>query len=173
MNTEIEHLTSLGRRFELEIFGETIPLTSEQAGRIPQLSFADSLDHAEKNAAHKLCDGTWNPRSPPTMIALELRQKVQDALRLPPTFMVELVKTLGTPIDIYWGVDGYFRLSGTGIIVTVDLTTNPTKIRSGQMKTDVLLTPSDLSSEEVIDAFARKVANLLRKRYKRFQHEAR
>lgn len=160
-----------GRRFELMIFGETVPLTREQAGRVPQLSFADSLTQAEANAANKLRAGTWNPGSPPTITALEIQQAVQNALRLKPLIQVELVNALGTPIDIHWGVDCYFKLAGTKVIVTVDLTTNRDKIRSGQKKTDLLLTPADLLSKTALNDFARKVANLLRKRYKEFQHE--
>jgi len=88
-----------------------------------------------------------------------------------------LVRTLGTPLDVLWCVDCFFRLvekSGEEekkrVIVTVDLTTNPKKFLSGQFVTDFFLTPMDLYPEESLNAFAQGVANLLRKRYKRLQH---
>lgn len=162
---------SSGRRFELTIFGEVISLTRQEAGQVPQLSFADSLAHAEANAAEKLCAGTWNPGSPPTMTGFQLQQAVQNALHLKPPLEVLLVNALGTPIDIHWGVDGYFKLANTNIIVTVDLTTNYDKVRSGQIKADFFLTPADLSSTPDLNAFAHKVANLLRKKYREWEHQ--
>ncbi len=160
-----------GRRFESKIFGEAISLTRQEAGRVPQLSFADSLVQAEANAAEKLRAGTWNPGSPPTMTGLELQQAVQKALHLRPPLNVELVNALGTPIDIHWGVDGYFKLAHTEIVVTVDVTANYEKVRSGQVKADFFLTPADLSSKADLNAFAHKVANLLRKRYNEWEHQ--
>lgn len=174
MNADRAGSISSGRRFELKIFGETISLTRQEAGQVPQLSFADSLAQAEANAAEKLRAGTWNPGSPATITGFELQQAVQKALRalhLTPSLRVELVNALGTPIDIHWGVDGYFKLANTEIIVTVDLTANYEKVRSGQVKADLFLTPADLSSKTDLNAFAHKVANLLRKRYKEWEHQ--
>lgn len=158
------------RTFEWRVFGERGSLTNEEAMRIPQLSPADSFAQVEAKAAEELRQGKWNPDNPPTMTALVLQQAVQNALRLTPMLPVEIVKALGTSMDVHCGVDGYFKLAKTEIIVTVDLTTNPEKIRSGQRKADFLLTPADVSSAPALDAFAHKVAKLLRKRYKKFQH---
>lgn len=167
MNTDTVGSVSAGRRFELMIFGETFQLSEKEVRRVPRFSFEESLKNAEAVAIEKFRAGTWDPGSPPTMTALELQQAVQNALRLRTFILVELVNALGTTMDIHWGVDGYFRLAGTRTIVTFDLTTNYGKVRLGYTKADLFLTPADLSSKTALKGFARKVANLLRQRYKR------
>lgn len=168
MNANNKILTRRGRRFEMTILGDTVEW--EQAVRVPRLTFAASLEDAKANAAKKFHEGTWNPRSPPTYAGLLLLQAVRRALRLPLSFQIELVTALGTSLDYDWGVDCLIILAGTEIMVTVDLTTNPKKTRSGNMRADLFFTPVDLASSEALNTFARKAANLLRKRYKAFQH---
>ncbi len=153
-----------GRRLEFLVFGATHPLTYEEAGHIPKYNLAESLHMAETHAQVELMAGKWNPGSPPTMTAFDLLQAVQARFHHEPSIRIELIRSLGGPLDIHWGVDCYFQVAGTEVKVTVDVTTNWTKVRLGQKKADVFLTPNDLDSPQSVKAFAKKVAKLLRER---------
>lgn len=160
-----------GRPFEEDVLGQKIFFTTEQIDGMPWLPFETSLALAEAAAIASLRNGVWDPQRPKTFPAFQLLDAVQSALRLTPRCTVELVNTLGTILDVKWCVDCFFRLEKEPrIIATVDLTTRPGKSLNGDSKADFLLTPRDLYPNTALNAFAQKVANLLRKRYKAQQH---
>ncbi len=156
-----------GRDLEVRVFGDTRSLSYEEAGRIPMYDFAESLQRAEAHAEVELATGVWNPGSPPTMTAFDLLRSVQARFQHTLPVKIELIRSLGGPLDIHWGVDCYFKIVGTHVRVTVDVTTNYEKVRLGQKKADIFLTPTDLDSQESMKTFAKKVAKLLRGRIAR------
>ncbi len=89
------------------------------------VSYREALSLARENQP---------PLRTPTVakIARTLREELGDSARV--------CTAVGTPLDIFHGVDGFVEFKG--VVVTFDLTKNPHK-DSG--KADIIISPDDLS----------------------------
>lgn len=82
----------------------------------------------------------WDPTDPSTRQGEDLHCRVALALGLEDFSELSLLSAIGTPLDLFHGVDAVFQWKGR--IVTVDLTTNPYK---DSYRADVILRPEDES----------------------------
>lgn len=114
---------------------------SNNIGGCKYLSFKEAIKMA-KNIQSKL---GWNSKKPPTRIAQYLYSNI--------VFMfknrkrnLKFFSSVGTPLDLYHGVDCFFCLKDKkrDNIVTIDLTINHRKIKS---KADIILSPNDIRDD--------------------------
>lgn len=96
----------------------------------------------------------WDPTDPSTRAGEDLHCQVALALGLEDFVELSFLSALGTPLDLFHGVDAVFEWRG--VVVTVDLTTNPHK---DSYKADLILHPED-ENDDWQEAGA-KIARLL------------
>lgn len=84
-----------------------------------------------------------------------LQQMVSQILGSP----VRFYTAIGSPLDHYHGVDGFFEHGRA--VVTIDLTTNPNKL---EYKADIVLFPEDFDDPERFQEVAERIAGLLTSR---------
>lgn len=91
----------------------------------------------------------WNPKSPHTDWGKKIFQEVKRYL---PVNNLEMYCSLGTTLDYYHGVDGFFCWNNK--IVTFDLTTRDRKI---DIKADITITPKNWQQacQKIVEKFIR------------------
>ncbi len=131
-----------GRLFEEEFFG----ICSGYS--IGYMSYRRAMDAAKRSQPVG-----WDPKDPPTETANNFHARVCLALEkitgLEEWSEVELWSAIGSALDRFHGIDGWFQFRGR--VVTIDLTLDPQK-ESG--RADFVLHPEDLESNPVIQSIA-------------------
>lgn len=121
--------------------------------RPPKRSFDRSVDHVKRNQHTIVCNG-WNPKKPHTEAARAMHTRV--AKNLPRGKReLRLFVSIGTTLDVYYGVDAFFEYRG--VIVTIDVTISRYKKKA---KADFVLTASDFQSNDLykkLDAVAAEI----------------
>lgn len=123
-----------GKMAEEEIMGATElnpehPLYKKAKQNKGYLSFNDSLRLARESQV-------GDPSDPESGIANDFHAAVAETLKEDDYEKVRFFSALGTPLDVYHGVDGFFEHNG--IIVTLDATINPNKDKDS-IKADIIL----------------------------------
>lgn len=101
----------------------------------------------------------WDPSDPSTRAGNDLHCQVAMALGLEDWGQLRFFSALGSPLDRWHGVDGFFEWRGT--VVTIDLTIDPTKVG---YKADMVVHESDQEDswasigERIADLFRQKTA---------------
>lgn len=80
----------------------------------------------------------WDPTDPSTKEGEDLHCQVALALGIEDFSELSLFTAIGTPLDVFHGIDAVFEWQGR--VVTIDLTTNPHK---DSYKADLILRPND------------------------------
>lgn len=110
----------------------------------------------------------WDPTDPSTRAAEDLHCQVALALGLEDFTELSFLSALGSPLDLFHGVDGLFEWKGG--IVTIDLTVDPNKVNykadlsSNQIRyrSDVIIRPED--ENDNWQSAGRRIASLLQTR---------
>lgn len=131
-----------GRLLEAEVFGRT---TVKWEGKMEYMPYRTALDFCRKHQPIG-----WNPVDPSTRtgsnlyasVAIELEKAVGEF-----TWEEELkfFSAIGSPLDVFHGVDGWFEFRGN--VVTVDLTANTAKVNG--YKANVILFYEDDNDREI------------------------
>lgn len=130
-----------GRIFEDEILGRCFVSWNGY------MKWEDARSFAQQNQPWE------DPENPDCPIARHLLHNVREKLGGKVLFFT----AIGTPFDVYHGVDGWFEFRGK--IVTIDVTKNPFKV---SCKADVLLKDEHLGSDDfIVPEIADQVAYLL------------
>lgn len=108
------------------------------------LSFRDSLEYAKNNQPVG-----WRVSDPASRFAGDLFSLVALKLGLDDWSELKLYGAVGTPLDIFHGVDGFFEYNGE--IFTIDLTLNQHK---DSYKADIVINPETSDLEVVADEIA-------------------
>lgn len=96
----------------------------------------------------------WDPTDPDPRHANNLHALVADRLGIEDYAMLKLYTAIGSPMDRFHGVDGFFEFMGQ--IVTIDLTINS---RKDYYKADVIITESDV--EQGLSSAAERIAKFI------------
>lgn len=157
-----------GRELEVDVFGKPkFPkayeeayrrLTSEKGGYLP-------FDRAQDLIREFTPE---DPTSPSKEFARDLRLAVCEALELEgdEADIVKIYSALGTPLDVYHGVDAWIEieLEGLRAEVTLDVTKRAEKIKEGH-KADVIIdevsTPDQKKYLPEVEKYATEVVELL------------
>ena len=134
-----------GRLFEWEVLGRALTIPSGQ-GYLP---YREAMALARRHPA-------WDPSDPDPRPANDLHFWLCEELGVEDFSRVRLYSALGTPFDIFHGVDLWVEVDGQ--VVTIDLTANENK---DYHKADVVVHPEDL--EDGGKALAANIASLLRR----------
>ncbi len=89
----------------------------------------------------------WDPTDPEPRFASDLHSCVAEELGIDDLSRLELYTAVGSALDVYHGVDCFFRFNGK--IVTIDLTVNPNK---DEYKADLVLNVSDHKTALLVGA---------------------
>jgi len=84
----------------------------------------------------------WNPSDPSSLAANDLHALVVEALGIDDYSAVSFFTAIGSPLDIFHGIDGFVEWKG--VVVTIDITANPLKI---EHKADIILHEKDVYDE--------------------------
>ncbi len=119
----------------------------------------------------------WNPSNPlhfkeergakgellvDNKISSDLHSAVAEGLSLEDYDALKFYTATHTPADTLYGIDCFFEYEG--IILTIDLTINDSKIESGTgvEKADWIVTLKDISDAQSIEAIGKKIANAIK-----------
>jgi len=134
-----------GNLFEWSVLGRALAIPSVPAQSY--LPYTRAMAVAREHPA-------WDPTDPDPRQANDLHAWVCEGLGVEDYSQVCFYSALGTPLDRFHGVDCWFEVGGR--VVTIDLTTDPSKER---YKADVVLHPEDL--EDGGKAVAEHISALL------------
>ncbi len=99
----------------------------------------------------------WDPSDPSTRAGNDLHCQVALALGLEDWGELRFFSALGSPLDRFHGIDGFFEWRGT--VVSIDLTTDPKKV---EYKADIVI--HDTDEDDSWMTIAGEIAHLLRRR---------
>ncbi len=114
MSYEVPRGTT-GGTVERELFGRAIVI----APNVPYLDYGAAFQYAREHQP----EGT-DPTDPKNEFAADVMVRVEKILDADDG-EVSFYTAVGTPLDRYHGIDGWFEYRGN--IVTIDITTNPNK----------------------------------------------
>lgn len=87
----------------------------------------------------------WDPTDPSPRFANDLHASVAEALGLDDYSELRFYTAVGSPLDYFHGVDGFFEYRGK--IVTIDVTVDPGKLTA---KADLVVNVSDTQAALVV-----------------------
>ena len=126
-----------GHLFEEEVLGVLFVSWSCE----DYISFDQALAQAKASQ-------NWDPRDPSSRLANDLHAEVALALGLNDWRELRLYSSVGTPLDHFHGVDGFFEFCGR--VVTIDLTVGHKEFA----KADFVFHPLDLEEHRQTTASA-------------------
>ena len=134
-----------GKLFEGETLGKCIVhwISDRQWDPI------SSMELARKNQPWE------DPSDPDLRVANDLHASVAIAMGLVDWEELCLFTSIGTPLDSFHGIDGWFEFRGR--VLTMDVTTNEQK---DSYKADMIIHPRDIEDDNLKDT-ARLMANIL------------
>ena len=133
-----------GRLFEWSVLGRELVTPLSLRG---YMSYQKAMALARRLAS-------WDPTDPEPQMANTLHFYVCEALGVECYSEVRFYSALGTPLDLFHGVDCWIEVRGR--VVTIDLTANGHK---DYHKADVVVHPEDL--EDGGKGIARRIASFL------------
>jgi hypothetical protein len=93
----------------------------------------------------------WDPKKPKTLPAISLFEAVQLALPKDAKEKLLLCCALGTPLDFFFGIDGFFMISSNAqFLMSFDLARSNCFRKRQRLKANGLITPEDLSNPKRI-----------------------
>ena len=136
-----------GRLFEEEVLAICLFRWNEAQ---PYISFEKSLRLVQ------MCQ-PWDPSDPSTRAGNDLHCQVALALGLEDWGELQFFSALGSPLDRFHGIDGFFQWRGT--VVSIDLTIDPQKVK---YKADIVVHESDQNDSWA--TIGRQIADLFRQK---------
>jgi hypothetical protein len=155
-----------GRVLEVAVLGSAAEFTNA----LPYFDFKGSLLACLKNQSLG-----WNPFNPSTYLGRQLRFWVAKDLSLRRKYCLGLYSALGSALDRYHGVDGFFYSSFDAEspiplrrrYVTFDLATYQKP--AWEVNADLLITGSELLDKESLRSVGRTIARFLKGRLDEFR----
>lgn len=109
--------------------------------------FSDSVEYAKNNQP-----SSWRLSDPEPRFAGDLFATVAQGLGLDDWSELKLYGAVGTPLDIFYGVDAFFEYEGE--IITIDVTLNKNK---EVYKADFVVNPETTDLDVVADGIVQKM----------------
>lgn len=101
----------------------------------------------------------WDPTDPSSRAANNLQVLIAEALSIEDYSEVKLYTAVGSPLDIWHGIDGF--VEWMGFTVTIDLTANPLK---ESYKADIIIHEDEIYDQEQLRIVAEQIAQLLQQK---------
>jgi len=144
-----------GHAFERLFFGRS---SNFDRAILPTFqSFGQSLLYVKEHQ----CFLDWNPFHPGTVESERLFEAIQDKLPRRLSRKLLLYSSIGTTLDVFHGIDGFFAIDGCDFIVSFDLVRTTHTWNKLSQKADFMVNPSDLNDWENFTYLSSKISQML------------
>ncbi len=149
-----------GLLFERKFFGvkHKFSLQKLRAYKRESLTYDEWFDRVKRDQDRL----RWNPIQPKTVLSINLFEAVRD--NLPRKLMNKLFIycALGTAVDYFYGIDGFFTLRwNPTFAVTFDLSLNQNPEKVHKQKANVIITPPIVTSPTRLTFVGKIIAHQL------------